>query len=67
MLAKQISSWAPSKKDFETDPAHYTSPSLGCMALLASLLAMHFLALSAGYRVTSDINDGAVSITYTAS
>ena len=64
ILAKEVGSWIPIAEAAEIGGDLFRVPSPICNLLMASLLAMHYAALSAKYEMRSKINGNSVVLTY---
>lgn len=64
ILAKEVGSWIPVAEAAEIGGGLFKVPSPVCSLLMASLLAIHYAALSAKYEMRSEVNGNSVVLTY---
>lgn len=64
MLAKEVGAWMPVAEASEMRGGLFKVPSPICSLLIASLLAIHYAALSARYEMRSEVNGSSVVLIY---
>lgn len=64
ILKNQVKHWHTTSEEIKLNKEFFKTPSNTCMIFMNKLLTIHFLALSANYKLTSEIFDDLVILKY---
>ena len=64
ILKNQVGQWHKTSEEIKSNRGQSKAPSNLCMIFMNKLLTIHFLALSANYKLSSEILDDLVVLKY---